>query len=833
MTVRCCCREVMLAMIGCLVWLVELAAFAQGPPVFNTVFPAGGQRGQTVEVTIAGGNLQGVRTLHSSVPDMKCERVDASRFRLTIPENALPGPCDLWALGDQGVSTPRTFVVSNRTEQAEVEPNDTASAAPVVPLDVVINGRIDKAGDADFFQFEGRRGQRAVIECSAERIDSRLRAVLEISDSTGRRLAINRGYFGADPLIDFRVPVDGTYHVKISDLISSGSVEHYYRLEIDSGPRVAFSMPNVLQRGKGGRVSLFGWNLPGASTRSDGDVGALDHIDVDIPPESAQDQWPLPARLLPAQTPLANAAFPFHLPGGHSSVLIGLTDVPVLVDRGENTSLVAALEVAVPSEFCGQLAEGEERDWFALQARRGEVLFVEALGQRIQSPVDLQISITDAAGGRPLAMFTDEIRNIGGTLPTAHLDPSGRWVCPADGRYLMCVRNMTGGKSRDVRRVYRLSVRREEPDFELLAVSNRSELEGLNVKAGGREAFELFAFRRRGMDDAIRVSARGLPPGVECPDVWFGPGVNRTAMVVSVDRNVAPTFSELKLVGEVGRITPELGSQEIERASVQSHAVRGGTIVRAGTPNGWGRITSSIPLTVHGDSPLRITADGNEVLEHHLYGKLRVKHSPGGIVDVAVYVERKDAAHQAPVKLTIVGLPESIQNLSATIEAGQQKGYVSFSLPSTLPLGTYSFVVRAETTVPKPDQKTEPAVVHSNPVVLDVQAPAFTVEVDQFAVTRAKRGETIRVSYKAQRINGFIGKMHTELAAPGRVTDIVGIRGRGETFTGQTDKGTLQIQINDDAPLGRQSFLRLFTVGVVEDEAMYFGSSLLPLEIVE
>ncbi|MBC7816818.1 MAG: hypothetical protein IAG10_08020, partial [Planctomycetaceae bacterium] len=75
--------------------------------------------------------------------------------------------------------------------------------------------------------------------------------------------------------------------------------------------------------------------------------------------------------------------------------------------------------------------------------------------------------------------------------------------------------------------------------------------------------------------------------------------------------------------------------------------------------------------------------------------------------------------------------------------------------------------------------------------------------------------------------------MHTELATPGRITDIAGLRGRGETFTGQTDKGTLQIVINDDAPLGRQPFLRLFTVGVVEDEPTYFGSSFFPLEIVE
>ena len=124
-------------------------------------------------------------------------------------------------------------------------------------------------------------------------------------------------------------------------------------------------------------------------------------------------------------------------------------------------------------------------------------------------------------------------------------------------------------------------------------------------------------------------------------------------------------------------------------------------------------------------------------------------------------------------------------------------------------------------------------VVYSNPVTFDVQPAAFLVEVDPFAVTRAKRGEVIQVAYSAKRLNGFIGKMHTELAAPGRVTDVVGLRGRGETFVGQTDKGSLQIIVNDDAPLGRQPFLRLFTVGVVEDEPIYHGSSFLPLEIVE
>jgi hypothetical protein len=75
--------------------------------------------------------------------------------------------------------------------------------------------------------------------------------------------------------------------------------------------------------------------------------------------------------------------------------------------------------------------------------------------------------------------------------------------------------------------------------------------------------------------------------------------------------------------------------------------------------------------------------------------------------------------------------------------------------------------------------------------------------------------------------------MHTELAVPGIVTDVPGIRGRGETFTGQSDTGSLQIVVNDDAPLGKQPFLRFFTVGVLEDEPTWFGGSFVELEIVE
>ena len=837
--------------IVCVITLLILtthSVFAQTPPVFNTVFPASGQNGTTVDVTVTGSNLERVTTLRCSVLGVRCELLEPNRFRLTIPPNAQPGLYDLWAVGDNGVSAPRTFAVGNRVEHSEVEPNDSQREATIVPLDSVVNGQLNKGGDVDQFQIEAKKGQRLIIEGWAERIDSPLRLVLELFDSTGRRVAVNRGYFGSDPLLDFRVPVDGTYVVAVHDLISTGGVECYYRLDIDTGPRVAFSVPSVIERGKTSRVQLYGWNLNRDETSAALETeinensasgvrsqlsGGYDSVEVEIPAALAVAAWPLPVQLQPSQAILAGAAFCYHFPRSHAPIVIGLADVPVSIDRGDNSASELAQAITVPCDLSGQLAEGAECDWYAIEARRGEVFFIEAFGQRIGSPVDLQISIhdgripdvlADAQTLQPLAVlaqFADETRNLGGAFPTNHLDPAGRWVSPEDGRFLIAVQNLSGGLRSDLRRLYRLRLEREEPDFQVVAIPLQGGPGGLNLQRGGRAVLELLAVRRRGWGGSIRVSAKDLPSGVECADVWLGPGVDRTLMVVSADQNAEGQCGALKL-----EASAEVGLESLHRA------VHGGTVVRSRPANGWGRIVSEIPLAVVGASPLKITADGHGTVEHQLYGTLQARHSPGGVVDLAVQIERREPLQQASVKLIGVGLPELIPNESAIIPAGQTTGYLSFLLPTTLPVGRYSLAIRAETTVPTADAKTETIFGYSNSVTIDVQPAAFHVEVDPFSVKQARRGETIQIAYSAKRLNGFIGKMHTELAAPGCVTDVAGLRGRGETFVGQTDAGSLQIVINDDAALGPQPFLRLFTVGVIEDEPSYHGSSFFSLEIL-
>ncbi|MBI1311403.1 hypothetical protein GC176_08860 [bacterium] len=806
-------------LFAAIVLLPSGRAFAA--PVLNSVFPAGGQAGTTVEVTIAGSGLGNASSLLCSQSGIVCRKVadKPGVFALSIPEDTFVGQYDLAASTPDGLSSPRVFVVGNRRESLEAEPNNDADSPQQVPLDATINGRIQK-GDVDRFAFSARQGQRVIIECFAERIDSNLRAMLELFDASGRRIAVSRGFFGVDPLIDFTVPADGEYVVRLYDLVFSGSDDHFYRLDLDTGPRAAFTIPSVIPAGETTRVTVFGWNLrPDRVTSA---AEPFDEIAVDVTAPSLAEASPAGLRLGSQQ--IAVDALAWRLPGGHAPVLIGVTDVPVVVEAPSPSSRRSPQTLEIPCEVSGQLIESDERDWLAVTARRGEVLWLEGFGERIGSPVDLDITVLDESGKLELARFTDVVQDLGSTpFPTSHSDPSGRFVVPGNGRYLILVRSVTGGLTADPRRVYRLSLRREEAAARLVVLPHADGPQGITLNRQGRTLLDVVAFRQRGLTGSIRVTADDLPSGIDCPDVWLGPGVDRAPLVISATDDAQPLVGALSFSAH-------------SRQTVAT-AVRGGVSVRTGRPTGWGRVTDSIPVAIAEEAPVRITANGHEPRHHHLFGDLQVRHSPGGILDVAVQVERQDLDHQAAVTLIGVGVPDQIPNQMAEIPAGQNKGYVSFYLPPTLPPGKYTLAVQGQTTVPvgppnaQGERKTEAVVIFSNPVTFEVHPAAFVVSADPHNPRQIRRGEIIQVKYSARRINGFISKIHTELYTTSEAVD--GLRGRGVTFVGQTDTGTIQIIANDNAPLGHQPALRLYAVGVVEDQAIYHGSCFLDLEVVE
>src|SRR6516225_2787063 len=232
-----------------LLLLFTTVASAELPsPRLDRITPLGAAAGSSVEVEIVGADLEEADRMLFDHPGIKAEHLKDRKFKVSIAADVPSGTYDAWVVGKFGVSSPRLFAVSHDlVEVAEKEPNDEPATAQAVQVNSVINGTSDQGRD-DIFRFPAKKGQRVVVECFAQRLDSQLDGTMTLTDKSGRLLASNRGYAGRDPLVEFIAPADGDYFVTLHDLAYVGG--HPYRLVITDRPHIENVFPRAVQRGK-------------------------------------------------------------------------------------------------------------------------------------------------------------------------------------------------------------------------------------------------------------------------------------------------------------------------------------------------------------------------------------------------------------------------------------------------------------------------------------------------------------------------------------------------------------------------------------------------------
>ena len=209
-------------------------------PYVTGIFPLGGRAGEKTSITLTGWNL----------PEKSLERDNAEAGITSLSENffnAVP------------------LAVDDLPECLEQEPNDSQETAQPVTLPVIVNGRIDHAGDWDVFRFEGKTGDPLVADVDARRLDSPLDSVIKLTDAAGKQLAFNDDYedkgsglntHHADSYFSTVLPTNGTYYLWLGDAQHKGGPEYSYRLRL-SPPQPDFAL----------RVVPSSINVrPGAST---------------------------------------------------------------------------------------------------------------------------------------------------------------------------------------------------------------------------------------------------------------------------------------------------------------------------------------------------------------------------------------------------------------------------------------------------------------------------------------------------------------------------------------------------------------------------------------
>ncbi|QDT42999.1 hypothetical protein Pan241w_30940 [Gimesia alba] len=715
---------------------LDQSAWAQLPAAtLSSIQPTGAQQGTEVEVKITGVNLEQVSSLHFSHPGItavpkqkqnaktKTTATVPNTFIVSVTPDVPQGAYEVRASGYYGVSSPRSFVISSLPEVLETEPNNQIDQSQQVQAGTIINGVIS-AGDFDAFQFKAKQGQRLLILCEAKQIDAYWEPILTLFDSEGRQLQEARDTTFHDLILDFTPPKDGIYTIQIHDLlyadgryVGGRNNPCFYRLTINDGPYIDYVFPPAGVPGTTDTFTLFGRNLPGGKRTSDmlpcGKPLEQLTVQIDVPSSApAEPAIETFQRLrfgsMVAAPSKSMEGFEYRLPaknGPSNSVFIGFaTEKQVSENEPNNTPETTQL-VNVPCEITGRFANRGDRDWYDFKAKKGDVFQIEVLSQRLGVGTDpflvLQQVKPDGTAVDLKEIDDQTLAGIGRrtrVLNTGRYsfnsktdDPGYRFVAPADGTYRIMLRDMYFMSRGDARFVYRLSIRKEQPDFRLVTTTHYPEDLGPQnrnrepwstlLRRGGTERIDVLVYRWDGFEGDVKLSVKGLPKGVTCEPTTVRPYQQTAALIFKADDTVNNWNGPIQVIGEAV-INDKPETRVAEASAVMSLGRTARFIPRSR------RTRETILSVTEEDAPFLVTIGAGKTWKTQSDQKMKVP----------VKVTRRGDFKEA-VQLIPVVNPDNISSKVITIPANKSEGEVEITVNKKALTGLHQMVFEVKTDV--------------------------------------------------------------------------------------------------------------------------------------
>jgi hypothetical protein len=506
-----------------------VASAAQPVPKVTNLSREWYQRGTTNELEITGENLGEPKSVHisgdpgvsviltplsPSKPRVQIETSgggialaegkESSRLRaqvVTAPDASL-NVRELRVITRTGVSNPFRINVSPLREILEER---TGTEPQKIELPVGVSGAISAPGEQDSYLLTAEKGQQLVVDVLAFRVGSPLDSSLAILSPSGKELARNEDAKGFDSFLQFSVPESGEYLIQLRDFRYTGSPAHKYHLTVGALPYINSAFPAGAQRGQQVDISLKGINL-----------GGVDQLRLE-PEKSAPLGW----QELRVRTDKGlSSAFPFQV-----------GDVAEFMEAEPNNTSNEANVVTVPITINGRMNVPKDIDTYKVKLDRTQTLVCEVTAQRFGSPLDALLTLRDASG--KVLRQNDDANGADARL---------EFEFQKDHEYVLSIRDLLGRGGDDY--VYRLSIRRPEPDFSL-----RFSPDNPRLNCGGRAILHCELTRKAGFSGAVRVTCEGLPAGVSAEPVLINPDDStQTVLVFTANSNAAGGAFPIKLL---------------------------------------------------------------------------------------------------------------------------------------------------------------------------------------------------------------------------------------------------------------------------------------------
>lgn len=732
-------------------------------PRLLSVTPTSLAPGGSAEILLSGQDLDEPQGLLFSHPGIKAEMLPAPPaagkkpptgpppllFKIQVPAQTPLGWLDLRLVNKWGVSNPLPVQITKIPEMAEQEPNNDVSQAQRLPFNVTVNGVIAAGSDVDYFVFTGIKGQNVVVRCLATSIGSPLDAAVELYAASGKRLAASHHYRGGDAVLSHRLPHDGDYFVRVHNFAYlPGSAKHSYQLTVSTAPWLDAVFPPMVEPGRPNKLTLLGRNLPGGKVDPtlSLDGAALEKVEVtlNVPaqPELFQSPLPLnPAVFVPADLEWIEYALD-GAAGPSVSHLLGLAKAPVVRASGDNHSPQHAQEVSLPCEIAGRFAGPREQHWYSFTARKGDIWEIDLLAERIGSPVDLFFVLRDARFEKVLTQQDDKAPSVD--------PPRYQFVVPADGTYQLMIGSHASAAPVDPRQVYRLTLRREQPGYKLLAVHPP----GVGtMRQGSSETLQVLITRWGDWNGDIKLTAENLPPGVACPPQTVGPNVKQALLVFTAATDAPLWTGAVRIKGSA-----QIGGKTVTQLA------QGATSPTAYTRN--------IVLAVRDSGPFTLSAAADKTMLLQ-----------GDVVKLSIAAIKRWEDVKTPVQLSGLNLPAGISLAGKppvlTLADKAAQGEVTLLCKADMQPGTYTVLLQGQTQVPfskTPSAKPANVAVKlaSTPLTITVLPSKVATPTVTPPTPSVKIGKETEIVVKVKRLYDYSGPIKIQLVIPDSIKGLAG-----------------------------------------------------------
>ena len=204
-----------------------------------------------------------------------------------------------------------------------------------------------------------------------------------------------------------------------------------------------------------------------------------------------------------------------------SRVRFAIDTLPECLEAEPNNESAKAQQVDLPTIVNGRIDSAGDWDVFCFDGRAGDEIVAEVMARRLNSPLDSVLVLTDSTG-KQLAV-NDDFEDRGSGLTTHHADSQISATLPADGTYWLRLGD-TQGKGGGAF-AYRLRISPPRPDFELRIVPST-----INVRGSAPASVTVYALRKDGFSDEITLNLKDAPQGFTLADARVPAGQDQASL---------------------------------------------------------------------------------------------------------------------------------------------------------------------------------------------------------------------------------------------------------------------------------------------------------------